>query len=108
MEIFQAEVAWTALAGIGGQGFALAGAGALIAHGLIDRLTQDLDLFSPMPGGAGHVAGTLQRALEAAGFQVGVDSVHNVTGGTSPGSRSAAGTAACRSTWAGTGATTHR
>ena len=81
MEAFQAEVAWTALAAIGGHGFALAGAGALIAHGLIDRLTQDLDLFSPMPGGAAHVAGTLQRALEAAGFGVTVDSARTVTGG---------------------------
>ena len=49
VEAFQAEVAWTALAAISGQGFALAGAGALIAHGLVDRPTQDLDLFSPLP-----------------------------------------------------------
>lgn len=81
MEAFQAEVAWTALAAIGGQGFALAGAGALIAHGLVDRLTQDLDLFSPMPGGAAHVTAALQQALQAAGFDVAVDSSPTVTGG---------------------------
>ena len=69
IEAFQAEVAWTALGAIGGQGFALAGAGALIAHGLVDRLTQDLDLFSPMPGGAGHVIAMLQQVPRAAGFQ---------------------------------------
>ena len=74
LEAFQAEVAWTALAAIGGHGFALAGAGALIAHGLVDRLTQDLDLFSPLPGGAGQVTATLQQALLDAGFQVTVDS----------------------------------
>ncbi len=34
---FQAEIAETALRAIGGQGFALAGAGALVAHGLITR-----------------------------------------------------------------------
>lgn len=81
MEAFQAEVAWTALAAIGGQGFALAGAGALIAHGLVDRLTEDLDLFSPLPGGAGHVTATLQQALRDAGFQVTLDSTHTVAGG---------------------------
>lgn len=64
MEACQAEVAWIALAAISGQGFALAGAGALIAHGLIDRPTQDLDLFSPLD----------------AGFEATVDSSHTVTG----------------------------
>jgi len=73
IEAFQAEVACVALAAIGGHGFALAGAGALIAHGLVDRLTQDLDLFSPLPGGAGHATATLQQALRDAGFQVTLD-----------------------------------
>lgn len=81
MEAFQAEVAWTALAAIGGQGFALAGAGALIAHGLVDRLTEDLDLFSPQPGGAAHVTARLQQALQDAGFVVTFDSSDTVTGG---------------------------
>ena len=74
IEAFQAEVAWLALAAIDGHGFALAGAGALIAHGLTDRSTQDLDLFSPLPGGAGQVTATLQQALRDAGFGVTVDS----------------------------------
>ena len=81
VEAFQAEVAWIALAATSGQGFALAGAGALIAHGLVDRQTQDLDLFSPMPGGAGQVTAALQQALLDAGFEVTVDSSHTVTGG---------------------------
>ena len=81
MEAFQAEVAWTALAAIGGRGFALAGAGAPIAHGLVDRLTEDLDLFSPLPGGAAHVTATLKQALQDAGFAVTLDSSHTVTGG---------------------------
>ena len=81
MEAFQAEVAWIALAAISGQGFALAGAGALIAHGLVDRPTQDLDLFSPMPGGAGQVTAALQQALRDPGIEVTVDSSHTVTSG---------------------------
>lgn len=81
MEAFQAEVAWHALAAISGQGFALAGAGALIAHGLVDRSTEDLDLFSPLPGGASQVTAALQQALQDAGFDVTVDSTRTVTGG---------------------------
>ena len=80
MEEFQAEVAWNPLAGIGRHGFGLADAGALIAHGLIDRPTQDLDLFSPLPGGAGQVTAALQQALLDAGFEATVDSSHTVTG----------------------------
>jgi len=67
---FQAEIAETALRAIGGQGFALAGAGALVAHGLITRPTEDLDLFSPTEGGPGQVSASLQAALTEAGCQV--------------------------------------
>lgn len=44
---FQAEIAEVALRALGPHGFALAGAGALVAHGVISRPTQDLDLFTP-------------------------------------------------------------
>jgi len=48
---FQAEVARVAVAAAEDRGFALAGGNALGAHGLVDRPTQDVDLFSPEPGG---------------------------------------------------------
>jgi hypothetical protein len=67
---FQAEVAKIALRATSGHGFALAGAGALVAHGLIIRSTEDLDLFSPSEGGPGQVSASLQAALTEAGCQV--------------------------------------
>lgn len=51
---FQAEIAEVALRAIDGQGFALAGAGAMVAHGVISRPTQDLDLFTPGRGRPGR------------------------------------------------------
>ncbi len=70
LEAFQAEVARVALRAIGPSGFALAGAGALIAHGVVTRPTEDLDLFSPTPEGPAHVSSMLQDALRAAGYEV--------------------------------------
>lgn len=67
---FQAGVAVVALRAIGPQGFAPAGAGALAAHGLLQRRTEDVDLFSPTPGGAGQVSAVLQATLTAAGYTV--------------------------------------
>lgn len=52
------------------EGFALAGAGALVVHGYIDRPTRDLDYFTPPPRRA-HVVtlgAALERALEQAGL----------------------------------------
>ena len=70
LEGFQAEIAEVALRAIDQHGFALAGAGALLAHGVISRPTQDLDLFTPAEGGAGEVSAALLAALAAAGCQV--------------------------------------
>lgn len=67
---FQAEVARAALAAAAGHGFALAGGNALVAHGLVDRPTQDVDLFSPEPGAPGAVVQDVRRALESLGFAV--------------------------------------
>jgi hypothetical protein len=67
---FQAEIAEVALRAIGPEGFALAGAGALVVHGVISRPTQDLDLFSPAEGGPGQVSASLRAALSDAGCQV--------------------------------------
>jgi hypothetical protein len=69
IDAFQQEVARIALAAAG-HGFALAGGNALIAHGIVERLTHDLDLFTSEPGGAGVVAQAVREALEAAGYRV--------------------------------------
>lgn len=50
--------------------FALAVAGALVAHGVISRPTQDLDLFTPTEGGPGEVSAALLAALTDTGCRV--------------------------------------
>ena len=50
-------------------GFALGGGNALIAHGLITRPTQDVDLFTNEETGVGAAAGSVEAALQAAGFE---------------------------------------
>jgi hypothetical protein len=62
------EVATIALAAAAGYGFALAGGNALIAHGLIDRYTADVDLFTDDEAGVAATAGAVEDALAAAGF----------------------------------------
>jgi Nucleotidyl transferase AbiEii toxin, Type IV TA system len=49
-------------------GFALGGGNALIAHGLITRPTQDVDLFTNEETGVGAAADSVEAALHAAGF----------------------------------------
>jgi hypothetical protein len=49
-------------------GFALGGGNALIAHGVIERPTEDIDLFSNDEHGVAAAAGAVQAALTAAGF----------------------------------------
>lgn len=67
---FQALVAQIALAAASEHGFALAGANALVAHGLLTRPTQDVDLFSPEPGGPCRVLEAVRDALLNEGFTV--------------------------------------
>jgi hypothetical protein len=50
-------------------GFALGGGNALIAHGLITRPTQDVDLFTNEETGVGAAAGSVEAALRNAGFE---------------------------------------
>jgi hypothetical protein len=50
-------------------GFALAGGNALIAHGITDRPTQDVDVFSDEQGGVEAAADAVEDALQDAGFQ---------------------------------------
>ena len=49
-------------------GFALGGGNALIAHGIIDRPTQDVNVFSNEEGGVEAAADAVDAALREAGF----------------------------------------
>jgi Nucleotidyl transferase AbiEii toxin, Type IV TA system len=62
------RVATVALQAARRYGFALGGGNALIAHGLISRPTQDVDLFTNEEAGVGAAAGSVEAALRAAGF----------------------------------------
>lgn len=64
------RVAAAALRAAAGHGFALGGSNALIAHGLIQRPTQDVDLFTDQEHGVEAAAGAVEAALAAAGFGV--------------------------------------
>lgn len=67
---FKTRVARIALEASAGHGFALAGGNALAAHGIIDRPTEDVDLFAPEPGAVQAAAGLVAAALTAAGLTV--------------------------------------
>jgi hypothetical protein len=63
------EVAAIALRAAAPHGFALGGGNALIAHGVIERPTEDVDVFSNVPGGVEAAADAVEQALRGAGFQ---------------------------------------
>jgi hypothetical protein len=63
------QVAAVALAAAREHGFALGGGNALLAHGVISRPTQDVDLFTDQEHGVEAAAGAVEAALRAAGFQ---------------------------------------
>lgn len=69
-DAFQSKVAKIALTAASGHGFALAGGQALIAHGIIARPTQDIDLFSDQPSSVKHAAALVSEALLEAGLNV--------------------------------------
>jgi hypothetical protein len=62
------EVAAVALRAAARHGFALAGGNALIAHGIIDRPTEDVDLFTDREHGVAAAADAVEAALRAAGY----------------------------------------
>jgi Nucleotidyl transferase AbiEii toxin, Type IV TA system len=62
------EVATLALRAAARHGFALGGGNALIAHGVIDRPTQDVDLFTDRERGVAVAADAVEAALHAAGY----------------------------------------
>ncbi len=65
----QREVATIALGTAARYGFALAGGNALIAHGIVDRPTDDVDLFSDQETAVNAAAEAVETALREAGFQ---------------------------------------
>jgi Nucleotidyl transferase AbiEii toxin, Type IV TA system len=62
------QVAATALRAARAHGFALGGGNALIAHGVISRLTHDVDLFSDRESGVAEAGAAVEAALVKAGF----------------------------------------
>jgi hypothetical protein len=64
------EVAAIALRAAARHGFALAGGNALIAHGIVDRFTEDVDLFSDQEAGVQAAAQAVEAALREAGFGI--------------------------------------
>ncbi|MHB1431323.1 MAG: nucleotidyl transferase AbiEii/AbiGii toxin family protein [Streptosporangiaceae bacterium] len=64
------QVAAIALRAASRYGFALGGGNALIAHGVIDRPTQDVDLFTDDEHGVEAASRAVEAALRAAGYQV--------------------------------------
>ena len=65
---FHREVAAIALRAAAPYGFALGGGNALIAHGVIERPTQDVDVFSDVQGGVEAAADAVETALRDVGF----------------------------------------
>ncbi|HTR90873.1 MAG TPA: nucleotidyl transferase AbiEii/AbiGii toxin family protein [Trebonia sp.] len=63
------RVATVALRAATRYGFALGGGNALIAHGLITRPTQDVDLFTNEERGVEAAAESVEAALRQAGFE---------------------------------------
>jgi Nucleotidyl transferase AbiEii toxin, Type IV TA system len=62
------QVAAIALQAAARHGFALGGGNALIQHGVISRLTEDVDLFTDREHGVEAAAGAVESALREAGF----------------------------------------
>jgi hypothetical protein len=63
------RVAGIALRAAAGHGFALGGGNALMAHGVIDRRTEDVDLFTDEESGVAAAADAVEAALLSAGFR---------------------------------------
>jgi hypothetical protein len=71
LDRLQKQIAETALALPEGHTLALAGGGAMIAHGLVDRATHDVDLFTEIDADeAVRVAAALRQALSEAGLEI--------------------------------------
>ena len=65
---FQREIIAIVVESTSHEQFALAGGAALIAKGLVDRRTQDLDFFAREAEAVGRVAGSVEEALQSVGM----------------------------------------
>lgn len=65
---FHRTVAQIALRAAAPAGFALGGGNALMAHGVVDRMTEDVDLFTDREDGVAEAADAVQAALLASGL----------------------------------------
>ncbi|MGH3181983.1 MAG: nucleotidyl transferase AbiEii/AbiGii toxin family protein [Streptosporangiaceae bacterium] len=63
------QVAGVALRAAGKHGFALGGGNALLAHGVISRATEDVDLFTDHEHGVEAAAAAVEAALISAGLE---------------------------------------
>src|SRR5258708_30130212 len=67
---FQSEVARLSLTVARNHGFALAGGHALIAYGVVNRPTEDVDLFTDEADGVQGAAELVATTLSEAGFTI--------------------------------------
>jgi len=67
------KIATVALGAISRYGFALGGGCALVAHGLVTRPTEDVDLFTDIDGGIRDATGIVLGALRSAGLDARLD-----------------------------------
>lgn len=67
---FHVDVARIALAAVNEHGFALGGGHALVAHGLVFRPTEDIDLFTDKDGGVRAGTVLVREALAETGLTV--------------------------------------
>ena len=70
VDAFYRDVARIALAVADKHGFVLGGGVAWLVNGLVQRPTEDIDLFTDTAGAVGAAAGQVTAALTAAGYQV--------------------------------------
>jgi hypothetical protein len=70
VDAFYSDVARVALAVADKHGFVLGGGVAWLVNGLVQRPTEDVDLFTDTAGGVAAAAGEVVAALTAAGYRV--------------------------------------
>jgi len=71
VESFYRDVAKVALTVATKHGFVLGGGVAWLVNGLVDRPTEDVDLFTDTDGGVAAAAGEVAAALTGAGYRAG-------------------------------------